>query len=223
MTANPRRQWLIPTALILLTLVPMVAGSVRLAELSTGPEVTADNARYVADPLPVVLHIISACVYCVLGAFQFIPGPRSRGRRWHRYSGRLLVPTGILAAVTGVWMTLGYPSLPGDGLALLLVRLVVGSAMVAAIVLGLVAVRRRRFAEHRAWMIRAYAIGQGAGTQVFTHLPWAILVGEATGTPRLVFMIAGWLINAVFAEWIIRRRRRPAVSTHRPLVTLEAR
>jgi hypothetical protein len=47
MTSNPseRRAWLIPAALILLTLVPMVAGSVRLAALSSGPEITPDAGR----------------------------------------------------------------------------------------------------------------------------------------------------------------------------------
>ncbi|HEX6941819.1 MAG TPA: hypothetical protein VF128_02760 [Gemmatimonadaceae bacterium] len=32
----------------------------------------------------------------------------------------------------------------------------------------------RKYAEHGDWMIRAYAIGMGAGTQVLAHLPWFI-------------------------------------------------
>ena len=47
-------------------------------------------------------------------------------------------------------------------------RLVFGLAMVVTIVLGFLATRRRDFARHRAWMIRSYAIGLVAGTQVFT-------------------------------------------------------
>ena len=41
--------------------------------------------------------------------------------------------------------------------------------MALAIVLGLAAIRRRDIARHRAWMIRGYAIGLGAGTQALTH------------------------------------------------------
>ena len=41
--------------------------------------------------------------------------------------------------------------------------------MAASIVLGFTAIRRRDIAAHRAWMIRAYALGLGAGTQVFTQ------------------------------------------------------
>lgn len=41
--------------------------------------------------------------------------------------------------------------------------------MAACLVLGFTAIRRRDIAAHRAWMIRAYAIGLGAGTQAFTE------------------------------------------------------
>ena len=39
----------------------------------------------------------------------------------------------------------------------------------ACLVLGFAAIRRRDIAAHRAWMIRAYAIGLAAGTQAFTE------------------------------------------------------
>jgi hypothetical protein len=56
-------------------------------------------------------------------------------------------------------------------------------------------------------MTRAYAIGMGAGTQVLTHLPWFILMdGKPGELPRAVMMGAGWVINVVVAEWIIRRK-----------------
>jgi hypothetical protein len=53
----------------------------------------------------------------------------------------------------------------------------------------------------------------GAGTQVLTHLPWAILVGKPGESARTVLMGAGWVINVVVAEWIIRRRQiRPQIA-----------
>jgi hypothetical protein len=86
-------------------------------------------------------------------------------------------------------------------------RLVFGSAMALSIGLGLYAIRRRDFASHGDWMMRAYAIGLGAGTQVLTHLPWFLLVGGKPGEhPRALMMGAGWAINVVVAEWIIRNR-----------------
>jgi hypothetical protein len=98
-----------------------------------------------------------------------------------------------------------YPWPQGDGQLVYMERLVFGSAMALSIGLGLYAIRRRDFASHGDWMMRAYAIGLGAGTQVLTHLPWFLLVGRKPGEhPRALMMGAGWAINVVVAEWIIR-------------------
>jgi hypothetical protein len=158
-----------------------------------------------------VLHIPAAVAYSILGAFQFAPAFRRRRRGWHRAAGRFLAPCGLLAALSGLWMAHFYPWPTGDGQLVYLERLVAGSAMVASLVLALLAIRRRDFASHGAWMIRGYAIGLGAGTQVLTHLPWFVLAGGRPGEgPRAVMMGAGWAINVVVAEWIIRRGRARA-------------
>jgi uncharacterized membrane protein len=205
-TKSRRSEWWIPTLLILLSLVPAVAGTARLAQLAGGAQ-TADNARFFAHPLPVVLHILSVIPYSIVGAFQFSPGFRRRNRRWHRVAGRVLGVCGLVAALTGLWMAHFYPWPEGDGIGLYVERLVFGTAMVVSLVVGVQAVRRRDFVSHGAWMTRAYAIGLGAGTQVLTHLPWFIFAGKPGETARTVLMGAGWVINVIVAEWIIRRGR----------------
>ncbi|MEU4805527.1 DUF2306 domain-containing protein [Actinosynnema sp. NPDC023587] len=197
------RQWPVPAGLIALCLVPVVAGSVRLAELSGGGPVRPENARFFAMPVPVVLHIVTATVFCLLGAFQFVPSLRRRP--WHRLAGRVLVPCGLVAAVTGLWMTVLYPEPPGDGPLLYAFRLVFGTAMVAALVLGLRAVRRREFAVHRAWMMRGYAIGIGAGTQAVVTALWLVPFGTPDETTRALLLGAGWVINLAVVEWRLTR------------------
>ncbi|MDG4839769.1 DUF2306 domain-containing protein [Micromonospora sp. WMMD967] len=198
------REWRLPAALILLGLIPMVAGAGRLTELSTGPVVTPANARFVADPLPVVLHVVGAVVYTILGAFQFVPNLRRR--RWHRRAGRVLVPCGLTVAFSGLWMAFAYDLPAHDNDVLAGLRLVFGSAMAVSIVFGLVAVLRRDIAQHRRWMVRGYAIGLGAGTQAFTHAPYLVAVGEQPdGNARAGLVLAGWLINLAVAEWYLRR------------------
>ena len=191
--------------LILLSLVPAAAGTARLAELAGDTEITGANARFFATPLPVVLHILAVIPYSILGALQFAPGFRRRNRGWHRAAGRALAVFGLAAALTGLWMSHFYPWPEGDGELVYMLRLVFGSAMAMSIVLAVDAVRRRDFAAHGAWMIRGYAIGMGAGTQVLTHLPYFVLVGKPDELSRAVLMGAGWVINVVVAEWIIRR------------------
>ncbi|GAA1462283.1 hypothetical protein GCM10009603_30220 [Nocardiopsis exhalans] len=107
-------------------------------------------------------------------------------------------------------MTLFYAIPAIDTGFLTVQRLVFGTAMALALVLGYVAARRREFARHGAWMIRAYAIGTGAGTQVLTHMPWTLLVGEYDQLIRALLMGAGWVVDIVVAEWVIHRTlRRP--------------
>ncbi len=206
---NPATQWLPPVGLIVLSLIPVIAGAVRLTQLAGGPEITANNARFVASPIPVMVHIVSVTLYSLLGALQFVPSLRRGRPSWHRIAGRILVPAGVLVAVSGLWMNFFYARPAGDGESLLAVRLVVGSAMLASIVLATLAIRRRDFNSHGAWMTRGYAIALGAGTQVFTMMPWVVIfgpIGAADELPRTVLMTAAWVINLAAAEYIIRRR-----------------
>jgi hypothetical protein len=72
------RGWLVPVALIALDAVPVAAGAARLTELAGGAQVTPENARFFASPVPVVVHIVCVSVYSFLGAVQFASGFRRR-------------------------------------------------------------------------------------------------------------------------------------------------
>jgi uncharacterized membrane protein len=210
--------WRVPAALLVLSAIPVVAGSLRLLEIAGGPQLLPANPRIDAVPAPVVVHIVAAAVFAILGVFQFSARLRRRRPSWHRRSGRVLVGAGLAVAGSGLWMTLFYTGAPGGQL-LWAVRILVGSAMAAFIVLGFTAIRRRDIAGHRAWMIRAYALAVGAGTQVFTQG-----VGEALfGTGELstaLSMSAGWVINVAVAEWVIRRPRARRVDRARTRTVL---
>ncbi|WP_438854355.1 DUF2306 domain-containing protein [Agromyces sp. M3QZ16-3] len=204
-TRRPRLpEWLAPAGLIALSLVPVAAGAFRLTTLATGARVTAENARFVDSPVPVIVHIIGSVVFLVLGALQFVPSLRRR--RWHRIAGRIVAPAGLLSAGSALWMTLFYEMPAINGPALFVMRLVFASAMAAAIVVAFGAIRRGDATTHSAWMTRAYAIGLGAGTQVLTFLPWTLVLGAPDQAMHSVLMGAGWVINLVVAEFVIRRR-----------------
>jgi predicted membrane protein DUF2306 len=106
---NAASQWLPPVRLIALSLIPVLAGAFRLNELMSSPEITAENARFVASPIPVTVHMVSVTVYSLLGALQFVPLLRRGGQNWHRIAGRILVPAAALVALTGLWMNFFYP------------------------------------------------------------------------------------------------------------------
>ena len=204
-----RIDWRVPGALIALTIVPVLAGGARLAQMAAGGAAIGDSARISASPTPVILHIIAASIFGVLGALQFVPQFRSRGSRWHRTAGRLVLPCGFVVALTGLWMTQFYAPIATDSTLLYATRLAVGGAMLVALSMAVLSLRRRAFESHGDWMIRAYALGMGAGTQVLIHLPWFLLIGVPGPTSRALLMGAAWVVNIAVAEWIIGRRAFP--------------
>lgn len=196
---------LIPVSLIGMSFIPIVAGIARLAGLASEEKVTSQNARFVDSPLPVSVHIISASLFCMIGAFQFWPQFRKHSPRWHRIAGRILVPSGIIAAFSGLWMNQFYPYAAKDGFLLYCIRLLFGTGMLFCLIFGIGSVLRHDLHRHRSWMMRGYAIGLGAGTQAVTQLPLILTVGPPEEMPRALLMGGAWIINLLFAEWILQR------------------
>src|SRR5207245_5976008 len=161
-TRSTRSIGWVPYPLIALIVIPAIAGSLRLVELAGGPHLLPANPRITASPVPVIVHIVCAVLYVILGAFQFSTGLRRRRPSWHRAAGRVLVVLGLAVAFSALWMTAFYPRVPGGALAHVF-RLGFGTGMAASLILGCIAIRNRDVARHRAWTARAYALALAAG------------------------------------------------------------
>ena len=205
----------VPYPLIAIVVVPAIAGTLRLVELAGGPHMLPVNPRITASPVPVIVHIVCAVLYSVLGAFQFSNGLRRRWPKWHRVTGRVLVGLGLAVAFSALWMTAFYPRIPGGELAHVF-RLVFGTGMATSIILGFIAIRRRDVTSHRAWMARAYALALGAGTQAFTLGVGKAIFGDSDLTTALM-LGAGWAINLAVVEYIIRARFKTPARVRTPV------
>jgi uncharacterized membrane protein len=199
--------WSVPAALMVLSAIPLTAGTLRLVQLAGGPDLMPADDRFTGFPTALVVHIIGAAVFALVGMFQFVPGIRRRHRAWHRRAGRVVAVAGLAVAGSALWLTLFYEPQPGTGGLLYLLRLLFAGAMAACMVLGFTAIRRHDIAAHRAWMIRAYALGLGAGTQVFTEGFGGAIFGTGVVAGDLA-KGAGWILNLAVAEWAIRRPTR---------------
>ncbi len=201
---GPRAGWPVMVALVGLSAVPVTAGTLRLLQLTGGAQVLPADARMDGSPAPVVVHVVAAALFALVGAAQLLPRFRRVHPAWHRRTGRIVAFAGLLVAGSALWMTLLYPQKPGTGPLLFVLRLGFASLMAGCLVLGFAAIRRRDVAAHRAWMIRAYAVGLAAGTQAFTGgLSEAVL---GTGVLRDdLAKGAGWVVNLAVAEYVIRR------------------
>jgi uncharacterized membrane protein len=220
LAAQPRRRsrprtWPVPAGLLALSAIPLLAGSLRLVQLAGGPVLIPADQRFADNPAPLGIHILAATVFALLGILQLVPRFRARHLRWHRRAGRIVAVAGLLVAGSAFWMASFYAPKPGTGPLLLGLRLVFAVAMTACLVLGVLRIRRRDVAGHRAWMIRAYAIALAAGTQAFTGGFAPLLPGSGALKGDLA-MGSAWFINLAVAEWVIRRGSRGA-SPRRPV------
>lgn len=208
--------WLAITGLLLLSALPVLGGVFRLTEVSAEPP----QALLLPSTVALIAHIAAMSVFCLVGAFQFSPALRTR-RRWHRAAGRVLIPAGFLAALSAVWLAVFFGGHP-DELALAMIRLVFAVAMTGFLVCGVIAIGRRDFAAHGAWLTRAYAIAVSGGTQALVFALWTIPRGDVDALGEAWLVATAFLINSVVAELLIRRRsvrRTRGVSGHGALVS----
>ncbi|WP_051478610.1 DUF2306 domain-containing protein [Arthrobacter sp. H5] len=197
---RPRSGWLAIVGLLLLSALPVLGGVLRLRDVSADPE----SEMLLASLVAIVAHIVAMSVFCLLGAFQFSPALRIR-RGWHRTAGRALIPAGFIAALSSIWLAVFFGG-PPDELALAMVRLVFAVPMIMFLVLAVIAITRRDFAAHGAWMTRAYAIAVSGGTQALVFALWTLIIGEVDAFGEAGLVAAGFVINSVVAELLIRRR-----------------
>lgn len=219
-TLSNRLAWLAnhrtTLGLLILAGIPLAFAVFRLAWLADTPAPSALDAKartFIAEPLPLVLHVISAPLFGGLGALLFSSPLLAKRPDVHRVLGKAAAISGLIAALSGLWLTLSLhaadPSVPvRTGL-----RLVVGSTMLAAILVALFAIALRRVRAHRTWMTRAYAIGLSESTQVILLFLTFLALGELTPSMVTLMIALGWAINLSVAETHLRNHRPPA---HKP-------
>ena len=72
------------------------------AGIGIGPDPPRD-VRHLYSPIPIVLHVVSAAVYALFGAFQFVTAVRRRFPAWHR------------SPVASCWRVRSLPGFPRRG------------------------------------------------------------------------------------------------------------
>lgn len=196
-----------PTTLLLVlafcTFIPVMMAAVRVVQIPLGtlPE---DSLRLAAVPVAFFFHALAGLLFGLLGPLQFARALRRRFGKLHRLAGRVFVVAGAGMALSGLALLLQVESI-ATGL-LDAARGTFGLALIATLSLGVAAARECDMPRHRAWMIRAYAIGMGQGTVALVMFPLYLVTGEPpTGLTTDIVVVGMWLLNIALGEWVIRR------------------
>lgn len=202
------RYFLSPPVWVPPPLPPILTSQVRDA---SALEVATNGGVWVYEKYPgrVVTHIACGVVAMCLGLFQFIASLRSARPALHRIIGTVYVAAVAIGGASGAMLTIAtYEVIPESHrreFAPLMAGF--GSLSIAWLfvtAMAYIGARRRRFDEHRAWMIRSYSLTFAAVT-VRLAAPVVLLLTHDAATTTNVSILT-WPMNLIVAEWLIRER-----------------
>jgi uncharacterized membrane protein len=161
------------------------------------------KAVYAIERWGIMLHVLGAACALLTGPAQFSARLRARRPAVHRALGRVYLFAGVLVG-GGAGLYMSFHAFGGavstSGFATLSVLWLTTGALALRAALG------RRFTDHRAWMIRNFALTFAAVT-----LRAQLGAGMASGLtfesfyPLLAW--TSWVPNLIVAEWLVRRAR----------------
>ncbi len=172
------------------------------------------DANFARHPALTMAHILPGLAFVLLAPLQFSATLRRRRPRLHRWTGRIVIAAGLMIGVTalvmGPQMAIGGPNETAA-------TMLFASLFLFALIRAYICIRRRDFALHREWMIRAFAIGMAVATIRPIMGVFFATAKLSHLTPHDFFGTAFWLgftIQLIAAEaWInyTRARSRPAM------------
>ena len=146
------------------------------------------------------IHVAGAATALLIGPVQFSSTLRTRFTALHRWIGRTYVIASLVGGVAGFILALGASTGP-------ISRIGFGSLGILWIVTTALAWRRAmqgRFVEHRAWMIRSFALAFAAVT-LRSYMPVAVLLHLPFDDAYRAISFLCWVPNLLVAELYLRK------------------
>ena len=165
------------------------------------PPVIAGNA--LKNPW-LLVHVAGAATALLIGPLQFSSRLRARFRTFHHWIGRIYVVSCLVGGVSGFVLAVGAST----GL---VSTVGFGGLAIAWIVTTSLAWRRAmqyRFVEHRAWMIRSFALTFAAVT-LRLYLPLSALLSINFVDAYRAISFLCWVPNLAAVELYLRYRKTP--------------
>jgi uncharacterized membrane protein len=163
--------------------------------------------RYLEHPLITAVHMLSGILFIALAPLQFTKKIRLKNLSLHRRLGKVLMVCALVSGVYGLVAAVAFPAF--GGLASEASAWFFGPIFIFSILRAFWCARNKKILQHREWMIRAFALGLGVGTQRVILI--MLMVGsdysfETSFGPALWL---GFGLNLLIAEYWINASRNP--------------
>lgn len=205
-----RRPWVVPLAVL-----TVISG------YAVPPYLTLDPARARIQPMPPhasyyplwVTHIFLGSVALLTACLQVWPWLRRSHLRVHRWSGRIY----FAAALSASFCVMIISPMGLHGANQRVANTMLAILWFATTLAGFRAIRQRRYADHRQWMLRSVALAFSiVAFRFWMPVALAIFVTEIyTGAeidPAALNQVIGvtswvsWVVNLLIVEWWLHRR-----------------
>jgi uncharacterized membrane protein len=153
-------------------------------------------------------HILTGALFLFLAPFQLARRARARYPTIHRWTGRVALVSGCVAAITGLYFGVVMPI---AGVAESTIITLVSSLFLFSVIRAFRAIRRGDTVTHREWMLRAVGVmvAVPATRVVGTGFAIALLpTGIATPTLLAIDIWVTWIVVIGVTEWWILSGRR---------------
>lgn len=127
------------------------------------------------------LHFAAGGIILALGCIQLLAIVRTRFPRFHRWVGRVYVFASLCAGVGGIAFILVNGTI--GGIVMDVGFGLYGMLMIAAAIQAWLHARARRFAQHRAWALRLFALAIGSWLYRMDYGFW-MLLADGAGTTK---------------------------------------
>lgn len=215
-----RRPWIVPLALL----------TVIFVAFALPPYLSLDPALARLQPMPtyrayyplLVTHIFLGSLVLLAACLQVWPWLRRTHPAVHRWSGRIYVAAALSASVCVMIIApMGLHGANQQVANTILAALWFGTTLA-----GFRAIRQRRFADHRRWMLRSFALSFSiVANRIWLAVAFAVFVPEiyngSEADPVAMDQAIGvsawisWMANLLIVEWWLHRHPAPFASANR--------
>lgn len=200
-----------PLGIALLGAVPALPGAFVLAGILQGADAEGMmhdlvQPRYFTRPEPIVIHIASGILFCILAPLQFSTGLRMRYRKLHRIGGQVTMIAGLVFALTAIALMGPPPVAPQEwphytGLG------VAGFGVCLSLCLSFWAIRRGDVIRHHQWMRRVIAFGLIGASRILFDVILSPIFGAETPLGEGISIWLAMALNLLIAERLSKTGR----------------